>query len=323
MMTAAAILGPVHPAGLAAQNVSGRVVALAGQDPIDNAMVWLGDTERRMWTDSLGSFVFENVEPGHYELRVRHPAYHEWTQDVDVPAEGLADLTISLALRAIPLDAIVVQGLSADALKRRALASGISAFVGRDELNRYERYGANRVEDVLRRYVPSVTVTDRVGSGICIQSTHIAPRPGPVQADADHTSTSCSMAVFVDGAKEDPTYVHDLPTSEIYSIEYMKPIDAAFRFGPVGSRGALIITTRQGALETLRRMSEESRDAARHRSFVFAGATGGTVAGLGIAYAQGMFDKHGGVGVGDVFQFVGTVLVGAGIGELVYRLTGR
>ncbi len=79
MMTAAAILGAVHPAGLAAQNVSGRVVSLAGQDPIDNAMVWLGDTERRIWTDSLGSFVLEHVEPGHYEMHVRHPAYHEWT----------------------------------------------------------------------------------------------------------------------------------------------------------------------------------------------------------------------------------------------------
>lgn len=42
-----------------------------------------------------------------------------------------------------------------------------------------------------------------------------------------------------------------------------------------------------------------------------------------VAYGQGLFNKHGGVGTGDIFQFIGTVLLGAGVGELCYRLTGR
>jgi len=323
------------PSRSASQALSGRVVSLVGQDPVPTAVVVLTGTPHHVFTDSAGAFSFDGVRPGRYELLVQHPGYHTLRRQVEVSAGGRTGLTLHLELRVTVLDPIRARVVAPLERRRRARGTAHHVYINRPEVEAYVRRGALHVGDALRLHAPAaVHVVEsgvtraRWGPAVCIKSTRAWTRRSVSNPDGGECA-----AVFVDGVRLGPLgtlYLHDLPLSDVEAIEFVPPVDALTRFGHAGEDGAVVITTRRGTGLTpglvgpVHPLPDLPVDAQRHNSYLAAGATVGFFAAFGVGYAHGLFREGAEFCTSDctrdVLQMLGTVALGLGVGELLYRL---
>lgn len=88
--------------------IVGRLVDRRTEEAIASAVVEVGGTDRQRQTSENGSFVFESVPPGEYDLRIHHVRYGDRTSRLEVPAERAVNVTIRLAPRALEVEPVRV-----------------------------------------------------------------------------------------------------------------------------------------------------------------------------------------------------------------------
>jgi|GEM_PF-4614333 len=141
---------PIHAADLA-----GTVLDEAGS-PISNANIYLVESSQGTTSDSTGFFEFQQLEPGHYHLKVTHVGFNSEIRKLSIPMT--ANLRLSLRPTIIQLSEIMIQG---------TLVDDIRSPVSFSSLNQDAIQDNHIVEDIplLLQSEPGVYVSNDAGSG--------------------------------------------------------------------------------------------------------------------------------------------------------------
>jgi len=223
--------------------VRGRLVDATSGRPIGQATVVFPDLGRTGMTDADGRFRFEEVPPGTHLLSVRHLAYGEHAQPLEVEPASELQVEVHVAARAIELDEITVEARRRTVGARVAGARDSRTLTG-ERLTRMEERGTPLYQalsevqglrlEYFRRCPECITE-------VCVESSQGRFGPG-----------GCEMVeVFVDGVSlpSAPDVVGPLLRGGLHDyerIEYLGPVEAAQWGFRANQAGALFLWTRVG-----------------------------------------------------------------------------
>ena len=253
---AAAVLLAARPAPTQIL-VRGVLVDAGTGTPISDARIaltatgggWRGATT----TDSAGSFAFDSVHPGAYNLRARRVGYRDAAGSLRLAADSVVEVRLRMSVASVTLEPVTVVTRSARNVSPvlagfyRRLSSGPGRFVTREEI---EARRPSRVTDVLRNLPNMNAVAGRGGVGGAAMS-----RGG--------SADRCTVVFFVDGmlvgqpastgpwrsgprtdrAIDDYVQPNEVEGIEIYRGEADTPAEFVTRW--VGC-GTVVIWTRRG-----------------------------------------------------------------------------
>jgi len=228
--------------------VRGLLVGLPDGTPVGGATVTLGDADLEAVTDPDGAFVFENLRPGTYQLRVQHDRYGSRSRFVDLTAGPIVDLRVEMPAE----DVIPLEGITVEATARtpegevvRQAGTRRDIFAG-ETLARAEERGA-RVIDVLRM-TPGIRVAEGgVGDGnipfgtVCVELRR-ALRGIITGGDCQFPLLIVDGTRFAGDAAGE--FLYTLDVADYESIEVIPPMMAGVRFGLDGSAGAIVMHSR-------------------------------------------------------------------------------
>ncbi len=226
--------------GAGAQEIHGTVTDQATGLPVAAAALSLADGRGRLLggavADSAGSFVLDPGAAGEFTLSASAPGYRSVTSHlVPVGSGERVDVTLVLAVDAVPLQPLVVKGrshppsryLETMGFYQRERA-GIGTFLTRDEIMRDR---PDRLSDVLRE-VPGLSVSE--------------PAPGPTAWVLGRRGGGrCQPALVLDGTLtlvggRDTGRGRDIPMDEAVSPAEIDGIE--IYLGPGAVPGPLNLT---------------------------------------------------------------------------------
>lgn len=281
---------PTSPTGA----LSGAVIDRdSGRAVPDVLLELLGPAGRlEVASDSLGAFRFPELDAGSYALRVRHLAYGELVSAVAVREGEEARIQVTIAPRAIELEAIEVEVLSrreeenrARGTRRNEISREMIMAPGNSHLN---------VAEILRKFVPGLQVRNRGAGTLCLEFR------GNSSLQRDQQGCR-SPLVYMDGMpiQAPATLYSQLPPETIQRMEFISPAEAGARYGMGSMFGVLLIESRRPgnnpdaeAERVARRLQEEGyrydwqRETARHPwAKVLATSIAANAAGLALGTA--------------------------------------
>jgi hypothetical protein len=275
-----------RPAVLYAQrgDLIGQVVERHTQQPVGGAGIRMAGLETE--TDSAGVFRLADVAAGRHRLEVRRLGYGELSIDVDIKADGISRVLLSVDAQAITLSPLTAEVLSHDSMRVRGTGY-MRGIATREQLALWEG-SALRFADVLRTVFPSIRVrrADNVaGSDVCVELRTIRAM-----------GNQCLYpAVYLDGVpiSNPGSLIASLEPRMIESVEVVPAAEAGVRYGTGALFGAMLIETRRPGSGRGRREAEPlqpnfdwSTDPAGHNTGrVLAAATVGNAAGLALGLA--------------------------------------
>ncbi|MEM9160435.1 MAG: TonB-dependent receptor, partial [Verrucomicrobiota bacterium] len=147
-------------------NVVGRVTDAYVDLALGGALVQVGNSELRAYTDDQGNYILVNVPAGERTLRISYLGYETITQTVSVPSSGTvrADAAFSVGGDAVELETFRVQGSlvgTARALNRQRAADSLSNIIASDEIGNFP--DQNAAESLQR--IPGVALYRDQGEG--------------------------------------------------------------------------------------------------------------------------------------------------------------
>ncbi|MFL5542011.1 MAG: carboxypeptidase regulatory-like domain-containing protein [Longimicrobiaceae bacterium] len=262
-----------------------RMVDEASGRPIDGVKVSLSGSNREWTTSRNGEFTLD-VSPGTYSIAFSHPTYGAGSGRLTVNARGTVQYALRLPRRTVTLEplAVVAQRIYPGFFDPRARGRNLN-IVMRDEIERRAGSALN-VGDLVRT-IPALQVNETrlMNSGgfireVCITDRMAMPgqnddgsdtrgsagsdpalgEPAPVRPkrviDPTHSECARGVAVAVDDmviGGNAAEFLRDFPTTGIESIIYVKPTEAASRYGYLARNGLILIYTR-GNGPTVREM---------------------------------------------------------------------
>ena len=166
--------------------VFGKVQDIISGAPIGDLELFLTRSGQMVVTDSLGEFSFVQVEEGPDTLRMRHLAYGEQREVIDVPGGG--GLELDVRLEALPVE---LEGIEARGEASRQFESSIAG-------TRFDGLRPSQVEAILPRVttaadllraanIPGLTVQDKMmpygplsmpTMGTCVTTNRMRSRGG-------------------------------------------------------------------------------------------------------------------------------------------------
>lgn len=217
--------------------IVGRVLETAGNQPVKAAVVLLSGTSHRATTDSLGTFRLSRIPAGRYILEVQHLGYGPKRLEIEVAANLMQAIRITVSAAAISMAPVTVEAISNE--ERRERGTGYRrSIVTRAEIERAQNTNL-RFGEMLRLAVPTVGVRrlEHVGSQTCIE----------LRVARGMQRECLSPAVYLDGVPiSNPTTLYDnLDLSTIETLEVVPAAEAGVMFGSGALYGALLITTRR------------------------------------------------------------------------------
>jgi TonB-linked SusC/RagA family outer membrane protein len=226
------------PAEAQTGSVTGTVTGETSGEPIDGAVVQLVGTRLTALTDRNGRFLLLNVPVGTYTVTTEYLGYSPGRQEDVVVREGTpATVTITMHIRPLSIDALVVTGVS-----EATQAVKMPFTVGRVTTENIATVPTtSSALAAIQGKVAGVSVIR--GSGLPGTGVSILLRsPTTIQ-------TTNSPMFVVDGvvmaSAIDGTTV-DLESLDIESIEVVKGAAAASLYGSRAANGVIAITTRRG-----------------------------------------------------------------------------
>ena len=218
--------------------VSGRIIEAGSEDPVIGAVVRIGEDYLWAIADTEGEFIFEDVQPGKYELVASCLGYVSVKVEIDVK-DDIEGLEIRMYENSLALDEVVVTARKAkDGL-------GTTHSLGRDALNHLQM---SNMTDVAALLPGGKTVNPDLTS----ENSFSIREGGSVNGNS-----AFATAVEVDGVRlgnnasfGEPGGVdtRSVAVENIESIEVMTGVPSA-EYGDLGS-GIVKINTRKGRTPT-------------------------------------------------------------------------
>ena len=225
----------------AAVTLAGSVTDHTSGDGIEGVTVSLVGAGIATFTGPNGEFRFTNVPPGQQIIETRQLGYTTRTDSLTALGDALG-LEIQLSVDAIELDPIVATG-------QRQRGTGAAArFLGLTEASMDSlRYRVFDFEGVIRSArIPGLRIGQMLDpatmsrQGICLTYRSAGTgRGGDPCANA--------VAVFIDDVPLATEFALTslISPSDIASVQFVPPIDAAARYGRQGTNGVLLVYTRR------------------------------------------------------------------------------
>ena len=218
--------------------VSGRIIEAGSEDPVIGAVVRIGEDYLWAIADTEGEFIFEDVQPGKYELVASCLGYVSVKVEIDVK-DDIEGLEIRMYENSLALDEVVVTARKAkDGL-------GTTHSLGRDALNHLQM---SNMTDVAALLPGGKTVNPDLTS----ENSFSIREGGSVNGNS-----AFATAVEVDGVRlgnnasfGEPGGVdtRSVAVENIESIEVITGVPSA-EYGDLGS-GIVKINTRKGRTPT-------------------------------------------------------------------------
>lgn len=223
-------------------DLRGVVVDQTSGAPVGDVVVSIEGTGYQAITDPQGRFLFPDLTPGDYALRLQHLGYSVATGNVDIPGGQEVSLRLNLAPRAIEVAGIEVNVRSAVQELTRLTPFRRDLVYG-EAMAEAEIRGATAV-DILRTSTPGLRVTEVYPAAgppqICISTNRRVGSLGGQDCDP--------VQIVVDGVRspEGAESLRRFPAGEIESIEFLPPSQAQILYGVGGNtgNGVVVIWTR-------------------------------------------------------------------------------
>ena len=234
-------------------SIGGQVTDEATGQPLEAARVVLTGIDRIEATNQEGRYVFRNVAPGSYAVRVLRLGYRPRTGSANVaPGENV---TLDFALTGAPvqLDEIVT---TATGQQRKLEVGNVVATI--DVARIAEESPIAEFGNLLSGRAAGVQVqktggTTGTGTRIRIRgsnSVSLSNEPlyyiDGIRMESGASSSTLDIGGFGQGAGAAPSRINDLNPEDIESIEIVKGPAAATLYGIQASNGVVRITTKRG-----------------------------------------------------------------------------
>jgi TonB-linked SusC/RagA family outer membrane protein len=247
-------VAPVEPPPPTTRTIRGTVTEPGTGDPVVAAQVTIKETGAVAFTEADGTFVFENIPVGTYNIEVTATG-HE-TQ-ILIADQGNDQLAVSLALA--EGEQIVIEG-RAPVIVKQSLANGASVVKGDD----LARVSAPTVEGALQGKLPGANLQFNSGapgggaqvrlrgiSTINGQSSALYVIDGVIVSNVSISNGANAITGAAAGGnasiQDNPTNrIADLNPNDIETIEVLKGASAAALYGSKAANGVVLITTRRG-----------------------------------------------------------------------------
>lgn len=228
--------------------VEGEVLDAATGVPVAGAIVIVPGLGTYTFSDELGYFRFDGVQPGVYFVRTVRIGYE--TLEADVPLLPNEMLVVHLTQGAIPLEGIEVTVIGPDELAWRTAGAQVG-LIGPIEMTELSKryltleqvFNGRRLSGA--RYIFS----RRLGQPGCLRSSRGLDRLRPARPPSRGAmpgSSDCA-AVVVDGvllSAEAAGWVYELDPSDIFAVRFLHGTDAGARYGHTGGTGVLVVETK-------------------------------------------------------------------------------
>jgi TonB-dependent starch-binding outer membrane protein SusC len=234
--------------------VTGRILTVAGQQPISQVQISLVGTGIGTLSDVSGRFTLRNVPPGAYEIRLDRIGYASETRSITVEAGQVTVADFTMTLQALGLDEVVVTG-TAGAARRREMGSTVSQInmaevdappVSLDQLLQGRSAGVS--------ILPS---SGMAGSGAQIRlrgNVSVAMSNQPivyidgvrVRSDGYPKNAATLLDRDIRGSNDAVGPLGDINPADIERIEIIKGSAATTLYGTEAAAGVIQIFTKRG-----------------------------------------------------------------------------
>ena len=209
------------------QRLAGASIILEGRG---NA----AGTRREVISGDDGSFMFESVPAGEYQITAGMLGRRMATRDVTVVAGETARVSFSLEIEALSLDELVVTGTVLPTSVREVPTP--ITIVSRADI---ERLAPRNVAELVRTAVPGAVYTDE-GPGARYGVFSVRGVSG--------LGAASTLKIYVDGAEvADPAYVTNLDPGIIERVEVISGPQASTIYGSRAISGVMQIFTKRGS----------------------------------------------------------------------------
>jgi TonB-linked SusC/RagA family outer membrane protein len=234
-------------------SVGGVVTDEATGQPLEAARVALTGQNRIEATNQEGRYVFRNVAPGSYAVRVLRLGYRPATDSAHVAPGEVVELDFALTGAPVQLDEIVT---TATGEQRKLEVGNVVATI--DAARIAEESPIAEFGNLLSGRAAGVQVqksggTTGTGTRIRIRgsnSVSLSNEPlyyiDGIRMESGASSGTLDIGGFGQGAGAAPSRINDLNPEDIESIEIVKGPAAATLYGIQASNGVVRITTKRG-----------------------------------------------------------------------------
>ncbi len=234
-------------------SIGGAVTDEATGQPLEAARVLLTGPNRIEATNQEGRYVFRNVAPGSYAVRVLRLGYRPATNTANVaPGEDVA-LDFALTGAPVQLDEIVTTATGEQ--RKLEVANAVATI---DAARVTEESPISEFGNLLSGRAAGVQVqktggTTGTGTRIRIRgsnSVSLSNEPlyyiDGIRMESGASSSTLDIGGFGQGVGAAPSRINDLNPEDIESIEIVKGPAAATLYGIQASNGVVRITTKRG-----------------------------------------------------------------------------
>jgi len=219
-----------------AATISGRVTDEQTGQPLSAVQVYLVGTTIGSLTDGNGRYSIPDVPPGIYAVEAKLIGYADArAENVRVPADGTVEINLAMRITALPLDAVIVTGVTEATSARR-----VPFTVARISTDKLEVPTNNAIAAIQGKVAgASIIQPGQPGSGVNI----LLRTPTSI-------NKSTSPLFVVDGVILASTFGRssaDLDALDIESIEIVKGAAAASLYGSRAANGVVQIRTKRGS----------------------------------------------------------------------------
>ena len=243
LLVAVALTVPVSLGAQETRAVSGVVVDADTGAPVSGAVVTILGPGLSVVTDPEGRFEISGVPTGSLELVLRHIAYGEHTEALDVEPSGPLDFQIRVSSQAIELAPLGVEVRSREAQAQRASGTATN-IIDQATIEAFAPRGLG-VLPLLQARIPSLRV-----HGNCVEYRFLqqALVPDPQFPELVVATPCRDITVYVDGVPDvrGSSILGLLSPQDVEQIQVLSPSEAGLQYID-GGRGVILVETRQGS----------------------------------------------------------------------------
>ena len=241
-------------------SLTGVVVDLESDEPLENAQVTLDGAGRMELTDRRGMFRFEDIPLGGHVISVEMLGRATAVDSVVIGPGQAIQVEVRLPPEAIELEGIVVEvmrgAVDASRTEGRALDVVSRARLAELEPRVHDLTGVLRREVGNRLRITASPASSGIVSEFCVQSSRRTPSPyemaewpgcRPVMLIVDGVTVWAPVS-NLEGSMPQGQFrdLLSLPPDQIENVQLLSPMEGRFRYGKLGRFGVLIVNTRRG-----------------------------------------------------------------------------